>query len=111
MSSLTPLDYVVFILVLVVSVAIGVYHAWKGVTRTEEFFVASRQLKLLPVSFSILASWVSGIAILGISSDCYSSGTMVIYFVFNFLPATAITAHFFVPIYYRLCLNSVYEVG
>ena len=110
MASLSVIDYVVFSLVLVISAAIGIYHAWKGVTRTEEFFVANRQMKLLPVVFSLLASWGSAIGILGAASENYMFGTMYLYIVVADMLALLITAHLFIPIFYSLKINSVYEV-
>ena len=111
MASLSAIDYVVFGLVLVISAAIGFYHAWEGVTRTEEFFVANRQMKFLPVSFSLLASWISSISILRISSETYTYGSMYMYVIATFAASLVISAHFAVPVFYGLKLSSVYEVG
>ena len=111
MASLTAVDYVVLSLVLVVSAAIGLYHAWKGVTKTEEFFVANRQMNLVPVSFSLLASWNSAIAILGTPAEIYNFGTMYSYIIVADVIALFIAIWFFIPLFYPLKLASVYEVS
>ena len=110
MASLSAIDYVVFGLVLVISAAIGFYHAWKGVTRTEEFFVANRQMKFLPVAFSLLASWMSSISLLGNPAETYAYGSMFVYIAITFAAGLVISGHLTVPVFYGLKISSVYEV-
>lgn len=59
-------DYVVFALMLVVSTAIGVYYAWtsRGRESAEEFLTGGRSLTALPVSMSLMASFMSSITVL-----------------------------------------------
>ncbi|XP_072174293.1 sodium-coupled monocarboxylate transporter 1-like [Diadema setosum] len=110
MATLSVFDYVVFALVLVLSAVIGLYHALTGgkQSTTEEFFVADRKMNPVPVGFSLLASWISAIAILGNPAETYSFGTMYCYSVLIFPITMLITTHIYVPLFYNLKLSSIY---
>ena len=59
-------DYVVFSLVLVVSAAIGIYHGCRRRQGTvQDFLLGNRQMKILPVSLSMLATFMSAVTVLG----------------------------------------------
>ena len=60
-------DYCVFGLTVVVSLAIGIYHAFSGGKQrtTSEFFVGNRRMAILPVAISLLVSFESSILMLG----------------------------------------------
>ena len=58
-------DYGVFIGALVISMAIGVYHAFKGNKTTSDFLMASRSMSPIPVALSVTATYLSSISILG----------------------------------------------
>ena len=65
-SSFGVLDYVVFSLVLVVSAAIGIYHGCRRRQGTvQDFLLGNRQMKILPVSLSMLATFMSAVTVLG----------------------------------------------
>jgi len=54
-------DYAVFIAMLAVSAAIGIYFAYKDrkTNSTEQFLLGDRKLSIFPVAMSILASFTS----------------------------------------------------
>ena len=60
-------DYVVFLVILVISGAIGVYHAVlaRHQQSTDEFLRAGRSLHAFPVALSVLASFFSASTLLG----------------------------------------------
>ena len=60
-------DYVVFTTVLMISAAIGLYHACTGGRQksTQEFLMANRSMSALPVALSVLASFFSASTLLG----------------------------------------------
>ena len=62
-SSFHIVDYIIFFAFLAVSMGIGVYFAITGRRRqtTEEFLTGSRKLKVIPVTLSLLVSFVSSI--------------------------------------------------
>jgi len=60
-------DYVVFGGVLAISASIGIYYGCTGGKQktTSEFLMADRKMHLLPVTLSLLASFMSAITLLG----------------------------------------------
>ena len=59
------IDYCMLGLTVGVSVSIGLYHAFRGNKTPEEFAMGGRTMKPLPVSLSLLASFLSATSILG----------------------------------------------
>ena len=49
-------DYLVFSTTLLVSVLVGVYHAWKGANQsTGDYLLGGRQMTMLPIALSLTA--------------------------------------------------------
>ena len=59
------IDYVVFIVLLIASLAIGVYYGVRGNKTTDEFLLAGRSMSPGPVALSLIATYISSIALLG----------------------------------------------
>ena len=59
------IDYIVFILTIVVSLVIGAYYGIKENKTTEDFLMAGRSMSPIPVALSLIATFISSIAILG----------------------------------------------
>ena len=76
-STFSLVDYVVFALLLVLSLAIGLYHAYRGWGRHSigQLLLADRKMGCLPVALSLLATFQSAVAILGVPSEIYRFGT------------------------------------
>ena len=108
-------DYIIFILVLLVSTAIGIFYAVKTrKTRgsgSDELLTGGKKLAVVPVTFSLLASFMSAIFILGSPSEVYAEGGIYWWISTGNIPAIIITAIFIVPIFHRLNLTSAYEVN
>ncbi|XP_014671805.1 PREDICTED: sodium-coupled monocarboxylate transporter 1-like isoform X2 [Priapulus caudatus] len=107
----TAVDYVVFAASLVISAGIGVYSACSGgkQSTTKEFLMGNRQMGLFPVTMSLIASFVSAISVLGVPSETYRFGTIYWTMMFATIPAMALTAHIYLPVFYRLQVTSAYE--
>ena len=104
-------DYIVFGATLMISAGIGVYHAVASKqSTTTEYLLANRKMLSLPVAMSLLASFMSGITILGVPSEIYTYGIQYGLLVVSeilYFPAVALI---FVPTLYELGLTSSYEV-
>ncbi|KAL2773704.1 sodium-dependent multivitamin transporter [Daubentonia madagascariensis] len=111
MSTFSLVDYVVFILLLVLSLAIGLYHAYRGWGRhtVGQLLMADRKMGCLPVALSLLATFQSAVAILGVPSEIYRFGTQYWFLGCSYFLGLLIPAHIFIPIFYRLHLTSAYE--
>lgn len=110
-STFSTVDYVVFVLLLVFSLAIGLYHACRGWGRHTigQLLLADRKMGCLPVALSLLATFQSAVAILGVPSEIYRFGTQYWFLGCSYILGLLIPAHIFIPIFYRLHLTSAYE--
>ena len=112
-TTFSILDYVVFSVVLGISVAIGFYHAFAGGGQrtTSEFLFADRSMSALPVALSVFASFFSASTILGTPAEIYQQGTMYWMCVWGAIFAPLVGAFIFGPFFHRMKMLSVYEVG
>ncbi|XP_032247518.1 sodium-dependent multivitamin transporter isoform X2 [Halichoerus grypus] len=110
-STFSLVDYVVFVLLLVLSLAIGLYHAFRGWGRhtVGQLLMADRKMSCLPVALSLLATFQSAVAILGVPSEIYRFGTQYWFLGCSYFLGLLIPAHIFIPVFYRLHLTSAYE--
>ncbi|XP_032705440.1 sodium-dependent multivitamin transporter isoform X2 [Lontra canadensis] len=110
-STFSLTDYVVFVLLLVLSLAIGLYHACRGWGRhtVGQLLMADREMSCLPVALSLLATFQSAVAILGVPSEIYRFGTQYWFLGCCYFLGLLIPAHVFIPVFYRLHLTSAYE--
>ncbi|XP_026518947.1 sodium-dependent multivitamin transporter-like, partial [Terrapene carolina triunguis] len=107
----TVADYTVFVLLLVLSSAIGLYYALSGGRQrtVQEFLLANRSMSFLPVALSLLATFQSAVAILGVPAEIYRFGTEYWFLGCCYILGLLIPAHVFIPVFYRLHLTSTYE--
>merc|ERR1719347_2166181 len=94
---------------LLVSAAIGVYFWWKGQKNTEEFLMASRSMGTIPMTMSLVASFMSAITLLGTPAELYVSGTQYVALVLAYPFVMGATAHMFLPVYESLQVTTSYE--
>uniref|UniRef100_A0A4W3HX75 Sodium-coupled monocarboxylate transporter 1-like n=1 Tax=Callorhinchus milii TaxID=7868 RepID=A0A4W3HX75_CALMI len=104
-------DYVVFIVMLLISVFIGIYHAIMGRRQqsNSEFLLGGRQMSALPVALSLTASFMSAVTVIGTPVEVYRFGAIFWIFCISYSIVTIISAEFFLPVFYRLGITSTYE--
>uniref|UniRef100_A0A8B9V2Z9 Solute carrier family 5 member 5 n=1 Tax=Anas zonorhyncha TaxID=75864 RepID=A0A8B9V2Z9_9AVES len=104
-------DYGVFGLMLLVSTGIGLFHGLsKGGQKTsEDFFTGGRRMAAVPVGLSLSASFMSAVQVLGVPAEAYRYGSKFLWMCLGQLLNTLLTAHLFLPVFYRLGLTSTYE--
>ncbi|KAL0969806.1 hypothetical protein UPYG_G00232540 [Umbra pygmaea] len=107
----TIIDYVIFALLLMASMGIGLYYALSGGRQrtTQEFLLADRSMSCLPLSLSLIATFQSAVAIVGVPAEVYTHGTQYWFIGCAYILGLAIPAHIFIPVFYRLHLTSAYE--
>ncbi|XP_005232088.2 LOW QUALITY PROTEIN: sodium-dependent multivitamin transporter [Falco peregrinus] len=107
----TVIDYSIFVLLLVLSSAIGLFYALSGDRQrtVQEFLLANRNMSFLPVALSLLATFQSAVAILGVPAEIFRSGTEYWFLGCSYLLGLLIPAHIFIPVFYRLRITSTYE--
>mgnify|MGYP000008263243 CR=1 FL=1 len=106
-------DWVVFIAVLCVSLGIGIFHAFTGGKQksNSEYLVGNRNMKLVPVTLSILVSFLSSVLILGYPAEMYNQGTAMWFNAIGMSLGAVVAALLFVPLFHPLKLTSVNEVS
>lgn len=111
MSFFTVWDYLVLIVVLVLSAAIGVYYRLTGGRQktTKEYLLADGSMPAWPVSFSLMASFMSAITLLGVSMESYQYGLTFAWMNLSYVISTPIAAYLFLPVFYNMQNTSVYE--
>ncbi|ODM96689.1 putative sodium-dependent multivitamin transporter [Orchesella cincta] len=104
-------DYIIFGIVLGISAAIGIYFRFTGGKQKtiQEYLMADRQMSAIPVAFSLMASFISAITILGVSSEVYNYGTQFLLINLAYMVGTPIVCYVYLPVFYNLKIYSVYE--
>ncbi|XP_077988107.1 sodium-dependent multivitamin transporter-like [Glandiceps talaboti] len=104
-------DYAVFGVVLAASAGIGIYYGCvqKKQNTPKEYLLASRQMHFIPVAFSLMASFISAIAILGTPSEVFANGLIYWMTVWTWFIIIPVGAHLYLPVFYKLQLTSIYE--
>ena len=114
MASLSVIvDYVIFALMLAVCGAIGIYHAIRSKQQqtTENFLMANHSMGKFPIAMSLLVSFVSAIATLGIPSEVYTYGLSYVLVSVAMTIVMLISAFLYVPVFYKLKITSTNEVN
>lgn len=112
MASLGVVDYVIFSLMLVVCGSIGIYHAIRNKQQqtTSSYLLADHSMGKFPIAVSLLVSFLSAIAILGIPSEVYTFGLSYVLVSVAFTILLLISAFLYVPVFYKLKITSTNEV-
>ncbi|XP_063706354.1 sodium-coupled monocarboxylate transporter 1-like [Culicoides brevitarsis] len=113
-------DYLVFMLMLISCMCIGVYFGWQDHLKKKhhrgrrgsealDYLVGGRKMKVFPVAMSLVASFISGISLLGTSTEIYVYGTQYCY-IFIAVVLTGFALHYiYLPVFHELQLTSTYE--
>uniref|UniRef100_A0A6P7F995 Sodium-dependent multivitamin transporter n=1 Tax=Diabrotica virgifera virgifera TaxID=50390 RepID=A0A6P7F995_DIAVI len=104
-------DYVVIAIVLLISSSIGIYYRFTGGKQktAKEYLLADKNMSITPVAFSLMASFMSAITLLGVSSENYSYGIQFIVINFSYGIFTFIAAYYYLPVFFKLQATSAYE--
>jgi sodium-coupled monocarboxylate transporter 8/12 len=76
----------------------------------QEYLLADGNMSIIPVAFSLMASFMSAISLLGASKEVYSFGTEYVLINFGYALGTPIAAYGFLPVFFKMKFTSVYEV-
>lgn len=116
-SSFGLFDYIIFLSMLLGCSGVGVYYAIKDRKKLktkeefeEDYLVGGRRLKIFPVAMSLIATWVSGISILGNATEYYMYGTEFCLICVSIILSGIIVTKLFLPVFVELQLTSLYEV-
>ena len=68
-------------------------------------------MSFIPVAFSLMASFMSSITLLGVSAENYMYGTQFVVINLAYIIGTPLAAYFYLPVFYKLQNASVYKVN
>ena len=110
-NSFATADYLVFGLLILISIGIGIFFACygKGQSTTSNYFLGGRQLKVVPVALSFVVSFQSSIMILGFPAETYAYGMQIILQCIGIFIAYLFASVVIVPFFHPMKLTSVYE--
>ncbi|XP_046965119.1 sodium-coupled monocarboxylate transporter 1-like [Vanessa cardui] len=104
------IDYSIFVIMLGVCGGIGIYFGFiKKQTSTKDYLMGGRNMKLVPICFSLVASFISGISLLGIPTEIYLYGSSYIFTMIGAFMMCIIITTTFIPVLHELQLTSAYE--
>ncbi|XP_070179821.1 sodium-coupled monocarboxylate transporter 2-like [Littorina saxatilis] len=104
-------DYVMFVLILLVSATIGFYFAWTDRKKQtiKEYMLAGGNMQMMPVALSLLASFMSAITLLGTPVEMYLYNTVYVWIGVAYIFVMGAAAHIYIPVFYRLHITSSFE--
>lgn len=104
-------DYVVFIAMFVLCILIGIYFGfWKKSDSEDDYLVGGRNMKVFPIGLSLIASFISGVTLLGLPTEVYSYGIQYVYVFLGVMLMGVIMSVFYLPVFRLLNITSTYEV-
>ncbi|XP_054746818.1 sodium-coupled monocarboxylate transporter 1 [Anastrepha obliqua] len=105
------IDYIVFLLMLSISLLIGIYFGFfgHGADNTEEYLLGGRRMKTLPTAISLVASQLSAISIMTIPTEMYSFGINWIFNIFAIVLIVPILNWVVIPVFYNNNISNCYE--
>ncbi|GFT24647.1 putative sodium-dependent multivitamin transporter [Nephila pilipes] len=108
---LHPIDYVVILVTLCISGSIGLYFRFAGGKQKtkEEYLQAGRNMGILPVAFSLMATYMSATTLMGIPAEMYLHGTHMVFLNIGFILGMLTGGFVFLPVYFNAQVSTSYE--
>lgn len=131
------IDYLVFGAMLVFSASVGVYFGYFNKSKPKrksvheppdeesytekkitdfgsksmlEYLLGSRKLKSFPVAMSLVASYISGVTVLGTPAEIYNFGSQYWLIIIPIFLMSFIVSYVYLPVFCSLKVGSSYEV-
>ena len=105
---MSALDWTVLLITLFSVVSYGIYKS-RGQKNLESYFLSNRSLPWYLVLFSIMGTQASAITFLSAPGQAYTDGLRFVQYYFGLPLAMIVICAFFLPVYHRLKIYTVYE--
>ncbi|XP_053611489.1 sodium-coupled monocarboxylate transporter 1-like [Plodia interpunctella] len=110
MQKFTWVDYLVFVFMLAISAVVGVYWGFfKKQSTQNDYLLGGRNMKVVPVAMSLVASFVSGITLLGSPTEVYMHGTQYAFIIAGIFLMSIFMTQVYLPVFHELKITSNYE--
>lgn len=76
----------------------------------QEYMLGDKNQSVLPVAFSLMASFVSAISMFGLSAEMFSRGTQFSVINISYILATPVIGYVYLPVFFKLGNLSLYQV-
>ncbi|EEC11031.1 sodium-dependent multivitamin transporter, putative [Ixodes scapularis] len=106
-------EYVIFGLLMIANLGLGLYFSFakkSAITTSDEVFLGSRKLRMLPLAMSVLASMLSAVGIVGATAHFYAYGLRYHWSIGSKLLVMPFVMYVVVPVFYKLKLTSIFEI-
>ncbi|XP_071105136.1 sodium-coupled monocarboxylate transporter 2-like [Haliotis cracherodii] len=105
-------DYGVTSAMLVVSAAVGIFYVIKDRHRgtMTEYVLGGRHMHYIPVSMSLMVTFISALSLLGAPVEVYRSNTMMIWLPVAAVAGVLVAGRIFIPFFYQLNINNVFKM-
>ncbi|XP_065218773.1 sodium-coupled monocarboxylate transporter 1-like [Planococcus citri] len=110
--NITWIDFGAFFSMLIVSLLIGVYFAYFAAEKQntkDEYLMGGKTMSVFPISMSLIASYLSGISVLGFPAELYTYGTMYSLAGLAWASACIPMGIIYIPVFFKLRVTSSYE--
>uniref|UniRef100_A0A7G3B1N7 Putative sodium-coupled monocarboxylate transporter 1 n=1 Tax=Lutzomyia longipalpis TaxID=7200 RepID=A0A7G3B1N7_LUTLO len=95
---------------LFMCILIGIYFGFiKNVDTESEYLVGGRNMQVLPIALSLIASFISGITLLGLPTEVYSYGTQYLYVISGVFLMAITFSTVYLPVFQGLNITSTYQ--
>ncbi|XP_071105137.1 sodium-coupled monocarboxylate transporter 2-like [Haliotis cracherodii] len=104
-------DYTITAAMLVCSAAIGAFYVIKDRHNNsiKEYLLGGRSMHYIPVSMSLLVTYLSALSLLGAPAEVYRSNTMLFWFGVSVAAGCWIVSRVFLPFFYQLGISNVFQ--
>ncbi|XP_013099176.2 sodium-coupled monocarboxylate transporter 1 [Stomoxys calcitrans] len=103
-------DYVVFVAMFILCIFIGIYFGFMEKSSGEsDYLMGGRNMLCLPIALSLVASFISGITLLGLPTEIYSYGIQYLYVSLGVITMGFVMAIYYLPVFHDLNITSTYE--
>lgn len=108
--TLEYLDYTIVFLSLGTSIAIGVYYGFFNKSKTsEDYMFGNRQMKVLPIAISLVASQINPLTIIGFPSEIFVFGITFGFHFIGMMFVVLILIYLIIPIFYENNITNCYD--
>ncbi|KAI5635411.1 sodium:solute symporter family domain-containing protein [Phthorimaea operculella] len=107
-------DYCLFVILCLLSSAGGLWYSIQGAKKSKvadikDYLLGNRELSIVPVTLSLIATYLSGVTILGTPTEVFNYGIQLWLIIVAVIICCAIIILVYLPVFYTLHLSSSYE--